>query len=102
MPDQTPELPQPPRWAAHSVAEDGGFTHEVISEVYPLGLGALPEAPSQPHATEISLSVVDRPGPDGWVRAEPTVQVEGGMFTIPEAHRLRQALDDVLSKVEAA
>jgi len=97
--DRTPE---PPRWATRSVVEDGGVTHERVSALHPLGFGWIPEAPTDARTTDLSVSVVDRPGPDGWIRTEPTVQVEGGMFTVTEARRLRQALDELLTQIDAA
>ena len=45
----------------------------------------IPEAPGELRGTDVSLSVVDRPGPEGWVRTEPMLQVEGGNFTVAEA-----------------
>jgi hypothetical protein len=84
------------------VPEDGGVTHELVSDLHPQGMGAAAEIRWNVCATDISLSVVDRPGPGGWIRAQPTVQVEGGRFSIAEARRLRQALDDLLSRVGAA
>jgi hypothetical protein len=99
---ETDRVPRPPRWAGNSVSEDGGVTHELVSDLHPRGFGWIPEAPRDPRETDVSLSVIDWRGPDGWVRTEPTVQVEGGSFTIAEALRLRQALDDLLSRVDAA
>ena len=102
MPGVTHQHPRPPMWATRSVTEDGGITHEHVSAVHPLGFGWIPEAPTKWHAIDVSLSVVDHRGPGGWVRTKPTVQVEGGTFTVAEARRLRQALDDLLSQIDAA
>jgi len=99
---QADRAPQPPPWAGNSLPEDGGVTHEFVSELHPRGCGWIPEAPRELRETDVSLSVVDRPGPEGWVRMEPTVQAEGGNFTVAEARRLRQALDDLPSKIDAA
>ena len=94
--------PLPPSWSRNSVREFGGVTHEVISDLHPQGCGWIPEAPEELRETDVSLSVVDRRGPEGWVRTEPTVQLEGGSYTVGEARRLRQALDELLSKIDAA
>ena len=92
---------RPPAWATHSLVEDGGITHEWVSDVRPQAAAWLGELNlARGHPTEVSISVVDRPGPDGWLRAAPTVQVEGGTFSIAQAVRLRQALDELLGLVD--
>ena len=89
--------PEAPTWARRSVREDGGFTHELVSDIHPRGLGVAPCTHWMVTSeTDVSISAVDQPGPEGWVRSELTVQVEGGRFTLTEARRLRQALDGLL------
>jgi hypothetical protein len=90
-------LPAPPRWAERSVVEDGGVTHELVSELRPLvlvrvhGGGIALSA-----ATEVSISVVDRPRGRGWVRQSPRIQVEGGSYPLAEARLLVQAIESLI------
>jgi hypothetical protein len=67
MSGQIVHVPSPPRWARNSVPEDGGVTHEVVSDVHPRGSGWIPEAPWDPRETDVSLSVIDWRGPSGWI-----------------------------------
>ena len=93
-------LPAPPPWATHGVIEDGGVTHERVSSVHPLAFfGA--EAPGSRHTcpTDVSVSVVDRPGAVRWVRLPPTIQIEGGSYGIAEARRLVRAVEGLIALV---
>jgi hypothetical protein len=40
---------------------------------------------------DVSVSVFDRPSGRRWVRTPPTIQVEGGSYTLAEARRLVRA-----------
>jgi hypothetical protein len=100
-------LPPPPSWATHSVLEDGGVTHERVSTLHPLAYldrAAVPldrAAPGLQHScpTDVSVSVVDRPGAVRWVRLPPTIQVEGGSYGILEARRLVRAIEGLIALV---
>lgn len=88
--------PVPPPWAARSVPEDGGLTHERLSCARPAVLrwsvaGAL-RIP-----TEVSVSVRDTCDGGQWMRSTPTVQIEGGSYPLDAVRALRDALDDLLA-----
>lgn len=95
----TPGL-TPPTWAARSVPEDGGITHERVSRIRPL-LERWTRFGNRPAQTEVSLSTVDRPSPEGWNRETPTVQVEGGSYSLDGARQLRAALDEILAYADS-
>ena len=91
---QEPPL-EAPRWATHSVPEDGGVTHETSSRIRPLvrrwhGHG------SYLYPTEVALSTTDLPTDGTWTRAVPSVQIEGGCYPLDGARQLRDALDELL------
>ena len=91
--DHAPQPPPP--WAAQSISEDGGVTHEVISDLQPLvrrwsGNGTYLDP------TEVSLSTTDTPTDGRWVRATATVQIEGGSYPLDSIRQLRDALDEFL------
>jgi hypothetical protein len=90
----------PPGWAARSVAEDGGVTHERLSSARPAvlrwsGVGVLLVP------TEVSVSARDLCDGGGWMRSAPTVQIEGGSYSLDGVRALRAALDDLLTCVGA-
>jgi hypothetical protein len=97
----TAMLPPPP-WAANSVVEDGGVTHEVVSAVHPLLVADRTDPDADlTYPSDLSLSVFDAPGGVHWVRGAPTVQVEGGSYSLPEARRLMGAIDALLALARA-
>jgi hypothetical protein len=78
--------------------EDGGVTHEVIStrrpqteHRSPAGWVLMP--------TEVSLSTTDHHVAGQWTRPAPTVQVEGGSYSLDGARELRDALSEFLARV---
>jgi len=93
-------LPVPPAWASRSVVEDGGVTHELVSELRPLvlvrvhGGGVALSA-----ATEESVSIADRSRGRGWVRQSPRIQVEGGSYPPAEARLLVRAIESLIDHV---
>jgi hypothetical protein len=66
-----------------------------VSPVHPTvrwcGPGGWAEAP-----TEVSLSALDLPGGSEWLRLPPTVQIEGGSYTLDCARQLRDVLNGFL------
>jgi hypothetical protein len=93
-------LPRPPSWATHRVVEDGGVTHERVSSLHPLAyLDRVAPGPQHSCPTDVSLSVVDRPGAVRWVRLPPTIQVEGGSYSVLEARRLARAIEGLVALV---
>jgi hypothetical protein len=90
-------------WATLSVREDEGVTHERVAASRPAVLDPWAScAPGGLRATEVSVSVADRALDGAWVRSGPTVQVEGGSYTLDAARQLRDALDEVIGAVEGA
>jgi len=89
--------PAPPSWAERSVAEDGGVTHERVSPVHPAVLGDRTAASPHSFPTDVSVSVFDQPRERRWSRSVPTVQVEGGSYTLEEARRLVAAVQELIS-----
>jgi hypothetical protein len=91
MPLRVARPPAAPSWAWRSLPGDGGVTHELISPVHPrvrwCGPGGWVEGPS-----DVSLSAVDLPNAGGWRRLSPTVQVEGGSYSLEGARQLRDVL----------
>jgi hypothetical protein len=89
-------VPVPPPWAVRSVDERDRVVHERLSRVHPRVsvdfIGRL-----QP--TDVSVSVVDLPSGETWARGTPTVQVEGGSYSVADAWQLWQALHEVLVAV---
>jgi len=93
-------LPAPPSWAGHSVVEDGGVTHELVSVERPhLRADRMTAGAAFTCPTEVSVSVVDRPAGHRWVRLPATIQVEGGSYSLPEAARLVRAIEELLAAV---
>jgi hypothetical protein len=93
-------LPAPPDWAVHSVVENGGVTHEHVSAVHPLvWLDRSTEAAEPARPTDVSVSVVDRPGNIRWLRLPPTIQIEGGSYSLAEARRLVRAIEGLIALV---
>lgn len=93
-------LPGAPAWATHSVIEDGGVTHELVSPSHPLAWFDRQSAgPGPTCPTDVSVSVVDRPGALRWVRLPPTIQVEGGSYPLLEARRLARAIHTLVGLV---
>jgi hypothetical protein len=96
-------LPRPPAWAARSVVEDGGVTHERVSRLRPrlAELGAFADSADDglDRVAEVSVSVVDRPATGRWVRTPPTIQVEGGCFSVVEARRVVRAIEELIALV---
>ena len=93
-------LPAPPAWASRSVVEDGGVTHELVSDLRPMALvrvhgGGI----ALSAATEVSVSIVDRPRGRGWVRQSPRIQVEGGSYPLAEARLLVRAIESLIDRV---
>jgi hypothetical protein len=89
-----PRPPAPPSWAAQTVREPDRIVHERLSTLRPVALvdyidGVVP--------TEVSVSVADVAREDSWVRRPPTVQVEGGSYSVPGAWQLYLALREVLA-----
>ena len=87
--------PSSPVWAFRSVPEADGITHEVVSPVHPAvrwcGPAGWVEGPS-----DVSLSAVDLPVAGGWRRLPPTVQIEGGSYSLDGARQLRDVLNGFL------
>lgn len=93
-------LPAPPGWATHSVLEDGGVTHERVSNLHPLAyLDRVTPGLEQCCPTDVSVSVIDQPGAGRWVRLPPTIQVEGGSYSVLEARRLARAIEGLIALV---
>jgi hypothetical protein len=92
---QAARPPASPSWAWRSLAEGDGVTHELVSPVHPMvrwcGPGGWVEGPS-----EVSLSALDLPTAGGWRRLPPTVQIEGGSYSLDGARQLRDVLDGFL------
>jgi len=70
--------------------------HERLSGVHP----CVPvEFIGRPQPTDVSVSVVDLPLGDTWERRSPTIQVEGGSYSVADARQLWRALHEVLAAV---
>jgi hypothetical protein len=91
-------LPRP-GWACRSVVEDGGVVHEVVSPLRPtvvtVDLNGRDLVP-----TEVSVSVVDERRDGRWIRAEPTVQIEAGSYSLAGARELWSILDRFLQDID--
>jgi hypothetical protein len=97
--DAQPSPPRPPAWAARSIPEGAGVVHETISRDHPAvrhedghGWVLMP--------TDVSLSAIDIALDDGWVRAQPTIQLEGGSYPLDAARALRDIIDNLLHLAE--
>jgi hypothetical protein len=89
----------PPAWARGSSLEDGGIVHETISPLHPtIKAGDVNSSGLMP--TDVSLSVIDLLVDGRWTRTCPTVQVEGGSYTLDGARHLREALDRLLAAAD--
>jgi hypothetical protein len=88
-----------PRWACRSVVEDGGVTHERVSSIHPMAGFWPSDGVILVHPTDVSVSVVDHPAAGSWVRLAPSIQVEGGCYSVEGARGLRAAIDEVLAAV---
>jgi hypothetical protein len=91
----------PPVWATRTVEEDEGITYERVSGMRP------PVAPRWPpvdaeagRPTDVSVAVVDRLEAGRWTRSAPTVQIEGGCYSLRAAKQLRRAIDDLIAALE--
>jgi hypothetical protein len=51
--------------------------------------------------TQVSLSATDVHSDGRWIRTGPTVQIEGGSYTLDGARQLRAALDDLLTLADS-
>jgi hypothetical protein len=91
--------PAPPVWAAHSVVEDSAVTHELVSDVHPVVEQPSPvvESSSNAFPADVSVSVVDRPTGRGWSRTPPTVQVEGGTYSLKDGLLLARAIEELVT-----
>ena len=95
-----PRLPTPPPWASRSVIEDGGVTHERVSVSHPrVRTGRLTAKAALTSPTDVSVSVVDRLSSYRWVRFPPTIQIEGGSYSIAEARRLLRAVEELITRI---
>jgi hypothetical protein len=78
-----------------SLPDDDGVTHELVSPIHPTvrwcGPGGWQESPS-----DVSLSTIDQPAGSGWRRLPPTVQIEGGSYSLDGARQLRDVLNGFL------
>ena len=90
-------VPPPPCWAERSVAEDGGVTHERVSPAHPALLGDRTAASPRSFPTDVSVSVFDQPRERRWTRSVPTIQVEGGSYSLEEARRLVAAVQELIA-----
>jgi hypothetical protein len=89
----------PPGWARGSVQEDGGIVHETVSPLHPtIKAGDVNSSGLMP--TDVSLSVVDQWVDGRWVRTHPTIQVEGGSYTLDGARHLHEALGRLLTAAD--
>jgi hypothetical protein len=94
------DLPRRPGWAAHSVVEDGGVTHEYVSGLHPLTLRhRLDAGTAFGVPTDVSVSVFDRPSRWRWVRQPPQIQVEGGSYPLAEALVLVRAIEELTARL---
>jgi hypothetical protein len=90
----------PPSWATNSVVEAGGVTHQRVSPLRPLVLAQrLDVGTAFAVATEVSVSVFDRPGQYRWVRLPPRIQVESGSYPVEQARMLVRAIEGLISAV---
>ncbi|MDQ1287909.1 MAG: hypothetical protein QG622_1474 [Actinomycetota bacterium] len=92
--------PPPPIWASHSVAEAGAITHETTASLRPTIMQWRSHGPD-PVTTAVTLNVVDIRVGDHWVRSRPTVEIEGGSYSLDGAHQLRTAIGSFLASVVA-
>jgi hypothetical protein len=90
-----------PTWAARSIPDDDGITHELVSRRRPV-VRLWRSGGSVLTATEVSVSATDRLVDDTWIRARPTIQVEGGSYPLEAVLELRRAIDDLLDQVDGA
>jgi len=88
--------PQPPAWAGQTVREPDRIIHERLSALRPTAYVDFVEGPVP---TEVSISVADVSTENAWERRAPTVQVEGGSYSLEGARQLYRALREVLSAV---
>jgi hypothetical protein len=88
-----PDALPAPEWASRTIHEDGGIVHETISPLHP----TIDAGDDRLWPTDVSLSAADRLANGSWVRAESTIQVEGGSYPLSSAQRLRTALDELLN-----
>jgi hypothetical protein len=85
----------PPQWAARSIPEDGGITHEVVSLRHP-AIRLRTENSCGFLRTDVSLSAVDHYVNGDWTRGAPTIQIEGGSYSLDGIRELRKTLDEFL------
>jgi len=88
---------QPPAWADQTVREPDRIVHERLSCLRPVAYVDFVEGPVP---TEVSVSVADVPMDSAWKRRPPTVQVEGGSYSLEGARQLYSALREMLSAVD--
>lgn len=90
---------RPPGWAASTVTEDEGITHELVSarhpEVVDRGVWGWSQMP-----TDVSLSQRDLLIDGRWIRTRPRVQVEGGSYSLDGARDLHTALGELLATAD--
>lgn len=93
--------PAPPRWAANSVPEDGGVTHERVSSLHPI-VGWRPGEgkPRLLCPADVSVNVVDRRLGRRWVRTSPTIHVEIGDYALADARLLVRAVQELITLAE--
>lgn len=76
--------------------EPDRVVHERLSVLHP---EVLTEFIEEAMPSDVSVSVADVPRGGAWQRQLPTVQVEGGSYSLPAARQLCEALLEVLSLV---
>lgn len=94
----TVSVPAPlsaPGWADSSIVEDGGVIHETVSPLHPKVRVRGPNG-SDLAPTDVALSVTDLLIDGRWIRTQPTVQVEGGSYSLDGARQLQSAVGALL------
>jgi hypothetical protein len=89
----------PPGWATKTIPEDGGMVHERVSPHHPtIKVGGGNGWELMP--TDVSIGVTDLLIDGRWIRTEPTVQIEGGSYSLEGARQLQAVLTTFVAAVE--
>lgn len=88
-------LPAPP-WACRSVPDSGGIVHETNSYVLSDAIRSLDLNRDELVPAEVAMSASDQRVNGQWQRTSPTIQIEGGSYSLDAARRLCVAVGELL------
>lgn len=86
-----------PSWAVRTVREGGGVAHESGTRVVPDAIRDVDLYVNELTTAEISVSVIDARVDGRWERLSPTVDIQGGSYTLDGARSLCAAIGDLLN-----